>query len=47
MKESDKIWYSIIAITILTICFLASKEFPEEPKRDNGIAITEFKDQTY
>jgi len=47
MKQSDKVWLSIIAITILTLCFFASHKFPEEPKRDTGVILVNYESQKY
>jgi len=47
MKQSDKVWLSIIAITILTLCFFVSHKFPEEPQRDNGLITVDYESQKY
>ena len=47
MKQSDKVWLSIIAITILTLCFFVRHKFPEEPQRDTGLIEVKYESQKY
>ncbi len=47
MKQENNVWFAIYGIAILVICFLIASKYVEEPKKETGIANTDFKDQKY
>jgi len=47
MKQERNVWHTIYGIAILVICFLIASKYVEEPKRDTGVILVDYKSQKY